>query len=1185
MKVATTSRLGAVVLAALLGGLFYQSTRIDAEQHIRTIERFRQIKYLDAKLDLDVLQAHDGLLDNYDVLVQAQQQIETQLQGIEGDTARQAEVGAPLRMAFVRYREARAAKSRLVEAFKSHNSVLRNSLSYFPVAIHAQINGASTSAQATGLLHSLLADVLTYHQTPTDALGERIDLDLKRLGLTSGGAAALENLASHVGIIRSHKNEVDDLIRQISMAQTTLLGDELFHAYNLEYMQEERRAALYEGLLALLSILLVIYLIWVFARLTITRNELKRSLIELEFQKFALDQHSIVSIADRQGRIIYANDKFSEVSQYRIEELIGQDHRLLNSGYHPHEFFREMWATIGNGKVWRGEVCNRAQDGSLYWVNSTIVPFMDSKGSPERYVSIRTDITARKGLEDALQGQRDFYERISETLGEGLYVQDAAGYCVFMNSEAERLLGWDRAQFIGKPVHDTIHTVASDGSSLLASECLINRTTQTGQRIIDDDQVFVRRDGSAFPVAVVSQGIFKNGEYHGAVVAFQDITERKRTEAAMKVAKEAAEEASRAKGDFLANMSHEIRTPMNGIIGMTNLALGTQLNTEQREYLGLVKASADALLNIINDILDFSKIEAGKMALEQLEFCLSDLLSQSARSIALRAHQKGLELLLDIDPAIPEILIGDSGRLRQVIVNLIGNAIKFTERGEIIVKAELSKVQPSSGRVRLYLSVRDTGIGIQQDKIHAIFESFSQADASTTRKYGGTGLGLTITTRLVELMGGCIWVESEVGHGSTFFIEIELGRADVCVQPCYETTELKGVRVLVVDHNASSRALAVDLLKRWGMTARALAEGREALAELERARSVGEGYRLLLIDAGLRDMNGFALAEQLCDRPELEVMPIMMLTSDRLSDNAAHCRELGLRAYLLKPYSQSDLFDTVMHTLGLSEIEGDTVKHEMRQNRRKLKILLAEDNRINQTLAIHLLQKFGHSLDMADNGMIAVEKWQAGTYDLILMDVDMPELNGLDATKRIRELERRHGGHVPIVGLTAHAIQGSREECLAAGMDGYLSKPINIDELWAELEAQGDVLLLNVEDNVVAACVENKFDLGKALALMDNNMALFREMVQIYLSEYPAHLDSLDEVVGCGDADRTRHVAHTLKGMVSVFSVPSISALAERIETQQVRDQRREVVEFRRSLDWLADELRIAAGAENQEMS
>lgn len=955
-----------------------------------------------------------------------------------------------------------------------------------------------------------------------------------------------------------------------------LLGWLLRQSYSLDYFYAAFLR--HKQWLSLSLLLLIGYVIWTLNHLGQARNALKRSLSDAEFQKFALDQHSIVSMADQKGRITYVNGKFSEISQYSPEELLGQDHRILNSGYHAQSFFKEMWQTIYQGKVWHGEVRNLRKDGSFYWVDSTIVPFMDSNGKPLRYVSIRTDITERKAMELEILEQRKFYERILETLGEGLYVQDAEGFCIYMNCEAEKVLGWPRSEFIGKPVHETIHTQTADGSPLSIEDCPISKTTRAGQRLRSEDQVFVRRDGSVFAVSVVSQGVFKNGQYFGAVVSFQDITLRKQAEAAMKAAKETAEETSRAKSDFLANMSHEIRTPINGIIGMTELAMDTELNPEQKEYIHLVKSSADALLDIIDDILDFSKIEAGKMELEQVEFNLTEMLSQTIRSISLRAYQKGLELLLDIDPAIPEILIGDPSRLRQIVVNLLSNAIKFTDQGEIVVKAALSSM--ASERFKLTLSVRDTGIGIPQDKFQTIFESFSQADTTTTRNYGGTGLGLTISARLVGLMGGRIWLESELNCGSTFFIEIEFTRADFRAEMLSETERLKGLRALVIDDNASHRMLIVELLQRYGMAAEAASDGHEAIVELGRASLGGEGYQLLLLDASMPDMDGFDVVKQLRDQPGQSALPIMMITPEGQRGDVLRCRELNISHYLIKPFTQSDLFNTIMKALGLANLSSgaEGTQSSLQQNKNKLYVLLAEDNSINQTVATRILQKFGHSVDVAENGLIAVEKWQSGFYDLILMDVDMPKLNGYAATAQIRELEKQIGTHIPIIGLTAHVMQGSREECLAMGMDGYLPKPINTEALWVELEsirsnAQPVEPTLDEEKPII---VSQSFEIDKALAIVDGDMDLFKEMVGIYLSDYPVHIDELAAAIEQCDAEQIRHQAHVIKGMLSLFYIPSVSKIAERIEKDEGGDRHQDFADLKQGMGWLAAELQKA---------
>lgn len=1173
--------IGVVLILFLLGLLFYLSSRVDAELHVRTTERFRQLKQVDGMLNEYVLQSRLGILENYDAINHRQQQIQFLLDELEREAPQYfVAPTAHAHTAFINYLKVHRDKAELLEIFKSHNAVLKNSLRYFPIAVNDLLNRRGLGAQSNQLLHDLLDDVLIYNHVPTEERKRSIRTDLAHLLQSEHKELpALQGLAKHIDVILEHQQEVSEQILQITLAPTRANGDELFHLYNQQFVQEERQANLYKALLTLSSILLLAYVAWMLARLNYARIELKRSLTELEFQKFALDQHSIVSIADSKGRIIYTNDKFSEISLYSREELLGQDHRLLNSGHHSPEFFQEMWRAISSGKVWRGEIKNRRKDGGYYWVNSTIVPFMDESGLPSRYVSIRTDITERKAMDQKMAEQRAFYERITETLGEGLYVQDENGLCTYMNSEAERLLDWSRAEFIGRPVHDTIHTLNADGSPLLAKDCPINGLT--GQRMSSEDQVFVRRNGSIFPVGLVSQGIFLNGKYQGLVVAFQDITLRKQTEDAMSQAKNAAEEANRAKSDFLANMSHEIRTPMNGIIGMTELALDTELDAEQREYLSLVKTSANALLTIVNDILDFSKIEAGKMNLEQIEFSLLDMLSETTRSVALRAHQKGLELLLDVDSGIPEILIGDPGRLRQVLVNLIGNAIKFTHEGEIVVKASLAATPPNKDQLVLHISVRDTGIGISEEKFQAIFDSFSQADTSTTRQYGGTGLGLTISARLVELTGGRIWLESTVGTGTTFFIEIVLGRANESVQPQYVTEPLHNLHVLVVDDNATNLAITADLLRRWGMRPHEVSGGKQAIAALESASRSGDAYQLLLLDARMPDTDGFTVVEQMRNRLHVQTTPIMMLTSEEQHDEVSHCRELDISAHILKPFSQSDLFDAIMDTLGLSELERppSANRHGFQRNKHKLNVLLAEDNSVGQILASRLLQKFGHIVDVADNGLIVVEKWKHGQYDLILMDVDMPELNGYGATARIREFERQHGGHIIIIGLTAHVMQGSREECLAAGMDGYLSKPIDTDALWNELEtiASSEVRQMQEIQEMSQKPETHSFDLNQALAFMDNDMELFREMVRIYLADYPAYLENLGSAITVKDSEKIRYFSHTIKGMLSVFAVPAIAAIAEQIELQPQIHLEKNFADLQNALIWLADTLQNSA--------
>jgi len=1088
----------------------------------------------------------------------------------------------------------------------------------------------------------------------------------------------------------------------------------------------------------------------------------------------ALENHVLVSIADVQGRIVYANDMFCKVSGYTQNELVGQDHRVVNSGYHDKDYIRNVWNTIAGGQVWRGEFCNRRKDGELYWVDSTIAPLLDKTGKPKQYISIRRDTTARKANELKLTALKRALDASSEmiliTNEEGLIQYANPALCLFTGWAEDALMGqkpdvldspnadrqilsemqgrlrcseaWSgrlrgrrrvkahapRLRPVGEasapahaphlrpvgeasalaPENDSLNTaqdlrtrpgqatedtldywaktnitpiltasgslagyvqiqhdvskqveeeaalqIESDdiAARLTISEALHQPLTleQRSIQVLDilfglkdvDSQrkggMFLRAEGDDYLEKFVVRGdydckehidfgdglcgqaavsrklivsdhcccadrqphghyvvpVASGGEILGVLFIFTDAYPvqnesriamlkevgemmalavlQDKANASLKAARDAALQAAHAKTEFLANMSHEIRTPMNGVLGMLDLLQDTQLSQEQWDLIDIAANSAESLLTIINDILDFSKLEAGKVELEQIEFNLPDLVEEVCTLLSSRAHSKGLELNCFLPTNLPQRWHGDPTRIRQVLTNLIGNAVKFTEKGEVSVKVSAiaesvpdrsAAYTPSLAILRF--EVADTGIGITAEAQTRLFQAFSQADSSTSRRYGGTGLGLSISKDLVALMDGRIGVESALGQGANFWFTLPLAPMDNDTP--VPQANFSGKRALIVDDNATNRMILTHYLSNWGFTLSEADSGPAALVELEVAALRNEPYDLLLSDMQMPDMDGFALARAIMQKPAIADTPRILLSSGSIGSQVERL-ESGFKQSLLKPVRQSQLFDAIVDALQLADQDSapaSRLKEVLLEYEGK-RVLVVEDNKINQKVILSQLAKFQLKPDLADNGQEALNHLERQAYDLVFMDCQMPVMDGYEATRILREREvaAACGAHTPVTALTAHASLGEREKCLSAGMDDYLSKPASRADLAAVLArwlgepsapevahaaqdraAERERLFLAKEDAESSAC----WDEAAALKRLDDDHDLLAEMIDLLLEEAPGQMAELNAALSRADHVALADVAHAIKGMAGHFCAEKIISLAVKLE-------------------------------------
>ena len=819
-------------------------------------------------------------------------------------------------------------------------------------------------------------------------------------------------------------------------------------------------------------------------------------------------------------------------------------------------------------------------DGTKKVIRGQAESLKDEAGNLLGLRGTNHDITERKRAEEAIRETSERLGLLLDSIPEGVYGIDMHGSCTFCNPACLRLLGYQEdTDLHGRDMHAVLHHTRQDGTPYPAEECHIYAAFHQGRGTHIDDEVLWRRDGTSFPAEYWSHPIHRHGEVIGAVVTFVNIAERKQAEHVLREAREAAEAANQAKSQFLANMSHEIRTPMNGVIGMAGLLLDTELTPEQQQYAEIVRSSGEALLVVINDILDFSKIEARKLVLETIDFDLHTVLNFAAAVLAIKAAEKGLELTCEIEPGTPRLLRGDPGRVRQVLVNLLGNAVKFTAKGEVAVSVRLEAENECSATLRI--TIRDTGIGFRQEQASRLFRPFIQADGSSTRRYGGTGLGLTISKQLVELMGGGIGVESAEGKGSTFWFTAVFEKQPGAGPGLPEVhPSLRHARVMVVDDNATNRLLVCRLLRSWGCRPEGCADGKSALTMFRGAAQGSDPFQIALLDVTLPVMDGEQLGRLMAADPQSQPVAVVLMASLGNQGNASHLQAAGFAGCVSKPILHDNLREALL-SLSAQRIgtvpavkHGDTPAKSGR-TQRQLRILVAEDNLTNQQVALAMLKKLGHRTSLVANGAEALNALRTADYDIVLMDCEMPQMDGYEAARRIRD--PRTGTRnplIPVIALTADAITGDRDKCLQAGMSDYLAKPVDPRQLadalekWLTRGADGGTgsgdqswrSTVRSDRQEKAAHPQNRsalpaqvaplsadakviFNADRLLARLMNDKSLARQIVAGFLNDAPRQLLILKSKLDAGDARGARMQAHSLKGAAATVSAEALCAL------------------------------------------
>jgi PAS domain S-box-containing protein len=899
---------------------------------------------------------------------------------------------------------------------------------------------------------------------------------------------------------------------------------------------------------------------------------------DLESLFLSLVENLPVHVArkDLSGHITFANQAFCRLLGLTRSDVIGK----TDYDFYPKELaekYRHDDMLVERTGQTFSDIEANYSSGETHYFEVRKTPVRSPSGRVIGTQVIFWDVSAHKRTEAELDQERQLLNALLANTPDHIVFKDAEGRFIRVSRAHAQLIGLnDPADAIGRTDADFFPPVYARKAREDELEVM-----RSGRSLVGTEEELVWPDGRRTWVSTTKAPLRNyRGEVVGTFGISRDITNRKLAEEAQRDAKEAAEAANQAKSDFLANMSHEIRTPLNAIIGMTELVLDSELSNVQHDYLQTVLASGETLLGIINQILDFSKIEARKIELESVPFSLRETFGDTLKALAYHAHTKGLELAWYVEPEVPETLIGDPTRLNQIVVNLVGNAIKFTSVGEVVLRVTGTPL--GDQKIRLHLSVSDTGIGIPPQQLEKIFSAFQQADTSTTRQFGGTGLGLSISSRLAELMDGAIWVESEMGKGSTFHVDLALGISQApCPSSADEARRLAGLPVLIVDDNATNRLILSENLKSWKMQVKAVDSGEAALAYLASQLSPERFPRLLITDHQMPQMDGVQLIERIRANAKWQWLPIVVLTSGTRRFELPRLRQLGVDLRLLKPVKPSELRGAVLGALGLhrpSEAAkaAPVTGTDAASGSESFRVLLVEDGWANQKLAAGLLKKWGHEITIANNGQEAVDAVLASRnapFDLVLMDVQMPVMDGLEATRRIREMESVGGRRLPILAMTAHVKTGDEQRCLEAGMDGYLSKPIRREQLFEAIQEMAMQSGDAEEKQPGESAASGGLNLELAMESVENDEGLLRDVIAVFLEECPNLQRELADAIARQDGVSMRRAAHTIKGATRIFGHEQVTVLAKQLEALGAEDRFEGASELAAELDQALAEL------------